>query len=502
MRSHYIMVGWGAVTPPVSAKGAGYSRGGAKEAVDARGIYAAMAGAFARASNNLSPPHPESRPGLQSPMPVATAVSLSLLGDALLYAVLPSQAEALGIPLVLVGVLLSANRVVRFVTNSWAGAVYAGRGRHTPFFLAMVGATVTTFSYAVPWGFWPFLAARAAWGTCWSYLRMGQLLAVLEWAGADERGRWIGRAQAVSRIGTIFSLVAGGYLTDRVGYTFTIVLFGVLTAVGALIAWRERERARHQAARSSSAEQPAPVQPSRRSDAEPHATATLGGSPDDSPWVGVGSMHRTGQATNAMDARRLKVTYVAGFAQGFVTFGLVMGTLALLLVQRFGQEVSFLGVVVGVATLSGWLLGARWLLEISLAPISGRLSDRLGRRTTVTLGALLQGIMLLAVAHATDASGIFLTACGLFAAAVVFSVSLDATATDLAAAGRPSVIMGRYNTANDAGAALGPVVGYVLSETIGLTILYTGVATLLAIIAGLVAWGFRGSKAEWYSAQV
>lgn len=88
-----------------------------------------------------------------SPLLVAAAVSVSLLGDALLYAVLPSQAPRLGIPLALVGVLLSANRIILLVTNSWAGAVYSRRGREGPFFAAMVGATVTTLSYALLWGF-------------------------------------------------------------------------------------------------------------------------------------------------------------------------------------------------------------------------------------------------------------------------------------------------------------------------------------------------------------
>jgi len=58
-----------------------------------------------------------------STMLVAAAVSVFLLGEALLYAVLPSQAPCLGIPLALVGILLSANRIIRLVTSSWAGAV-------------------------------------------------------------------------------------------------------------------------------------------------------------------------------------------------------------------------------------------------------------------------------------------------------------------------------------------------------------------------------------------
>src|SRR5690606_6379534 len=62
--------------------------------------------------------------------------------------------------------------------------------------------------------------------------------------GVHDRGHWLGRMQAVARIGTIFSLLLGGYLTDRAGYAPTVTLFGVLTAVGAGLAWREWNAAR------------------------------------------------------------------------------------------------------------------------------------------------------------------------------------------------------------------------------------------------------------------
>ena len=43
----------------------------------------------------------------------SSILSLALVGDALIYAVLPVHAETFGINLVWVGVLLSANRFVR-----------------------------------------------------------------------------------------------------------------------------------------------------------------------------------------------------------------------------------------------------------------------------------------------------------------------------------------------------------------------------------------------------
>ena len=46
----------------------------------------------------------------------STVMSLALLGDALLYAVLPVYAEDFGLTLPWVGVMLSANRFVRVFT--------------------------------------------------------------------------------------------------------------------------------------------------------------------------------------------------------------------------------------------------------------------------------------------------------------------------------------------------------------------------------------------------
>ena len=46
----------------------------------------------------------------------AAVLSIVLMGDALIYVVLPVSAEMFGISLIWVGILLSANRFVRIVT--------------------------------------------------------------------------------------------------------------------------------------------------------------------------------------------------------------------------------------------------------------------------------------------------------------------------------------------------------------------------------------------------
>ena len=65
----------------------------------------------------------------------ATVIALTIMGDSLMYSLLPLEAEALGIPIVYVGLLLSINRIVRLGSNAWAGIIFEKYGARLPFIL-------------------------------------------------------------------------------------------------------------------------------------------------------------------------------------------------------------------------------------------------------------------------------------------------------------------------------------------------------------------------------
>jgi len=74
----------------------------------------------------------------------SSILSLALVGDALIYAVLPVHAEIFGIGLIWVGVLLSANRFVRVFAYGWV-AVFAQRfGIRRICIAALLAAIVST----------------------------------------------------------------------------------------------------------------------------------------------------------------------------------------------------------------------------------------------------------------------------------------------------------------------------------------------------------------------
>jgi len=73
--------------------------------------------------------------------PLGLGTALSLMGDAALYTVLPTHAAEAGIALIQVGIILSANRVVRLFLNAPMGLAYDRSRRRRLFISALfVGA--------------------------------------------------------------------------------------------------------------------------------------------------------------------------------------------------------------------------------------------------------------------------------------------------------------------------------------------------------------------------
>lgn len=444
-----------------------------------------------------------------TPVPIAIALSLTLMGDSFLYAVLPTQAVALGIPLASVGILLSLNRFVRFFTNQWAGYVYGKGEREKPFFWATVAATASTWAYALPWGFWVFLLARALWGTSYSFLRLGNYLSVLERTKKSERGRWLGQTKAINRVAITVATALGGYLTDAIGYHFSVGIFGTLTACGTLIAFREMRRSQQSQHAEAPLDQLSQEEEQIEGDTALENDAVL----EDDAALEKDSTSIQGSVDESKDESknepelkskprgyiprkerlRLLVTFFGSFTHGLVTHGLVTGTVALLLMQRYGEDVSLLGFTVGVATLSGIVLGVRWFADIVIAPLGGRLADRMSRRLIVVLSAFLQAIALISVALSHLPVMTITSIWTVYIAAMLFALSLESIAGGIGMKGDLSSVMSRYSTVQDIGAALGPSVGFSLGIALGLKTLYLCAAGVLALV-GFLFWRQRPSR--------
>ncbi|CAN5626492.1 MFS transporter [soil metagenome] len=394
---------------------------------------------------------------------VSCAVAASILGDSLLYAVLPTIYEDLGLQAFMVGILLSANRFVRLLTNTVAGWTMARVGVRGPFVIAVFAAALTTAVYASGLGFAVFLVARMGWGLCWSFLRLGGSLAALDASDHRKRGYYLGFFAGVTRFGSFIAALIGGFMTDLIGFEETVLAFTALTVIGGLAVLRERP--------------PRPVTAPEPATSTSSAPTTL-----ESPVGNTGG-------------RRLWVVYATVLLQAMAIQGLVTATLGAWLRSSFGSDISLAFVTVGVASLTGMLLSIHFLGDFAWGPIAGHLPDRHGRLRFLLAAGVIEIAGLIGLAFAPSIWGVILSAVVLFLAATAVKVTLDALAGDLAPVERRSQTMSAYATWSDLGSAAGPLVGWIIGIGLGLNWMYLGSATTLIIAGGLMAATFRYDEA-------
>ncbi|NLF12127.1 MAG: MFS transporter, partial [Anaerolineaceae bacterium] len=382
------------------------------------------------------------RPQRELLLPLGVAVALSLTGDSTLYAVLPNQAEVVGVSLGTVGVLLGVNRLVRIPANPLAGILNDRLGRRRLFLLGLSLGIVSTLAYGLVHGFWPMLAARLLWGSAWALINVGGYTMILDRSSREDRGRLTGFYQMFYLLGLTLSPLVGGALTDALGFQPAVAACAGLSAVGLAVA-------------AIALPETGPKRPAARS--KPAGLRLAFG------------------RLLALRHSEPRVLLAAGlyFAIFFVSSGVLMSTIGLYLDQRWAGGLTVGGVGVGVASMAGGMLALRSLLGIAAGPAAGTLSDRLRSRWPVVGFGLVLGLVgfaLLATGGGVlgVAAGVALVALG--SGALI--ATLAAVVGDLAAGSRQGMIMGVLATAGDAGSAAGPLLAYGLAVAMDLRSVY------------------------------
>ena len=385
------------------------------------------------------------------------AVAFCILGDSLLYAVLPLAAPDLGISLPLVGILLSANRLVRLGSNTWVGGIFERMGPRRPFIASSIVGLLSTVLYGAGWGFTVFLAARLLWGIAWSGLRQGGYQAV--WAGSPTmKGRLMGLLWGLIRLGSACSVLIGGMLYDRYGYfpTITLVILVSILSVPLAFAIRWPDAAHIHAAHDASTGE------------------------ESTSWRA--RIRQFGAGWRAvLDAPHRRWLVGAGLVAYFL-HSIVVSTLSLFLQQRLGEGAHFAGWTFGVATIAGLILTVRWLIDLGFGPALGYLSDKLGQPQTAALLVCVQYVALLSAANLPPAgavAGIILVFLCDGGMSIVLNAAASGIATETA---RPHQYVSIFTTSTDAGSAIGPLLAYTIGGVFGISTMYLAVGAVLVVV--------------------
>ncbi len=261
-------------------------------------------------------------------------LSLCLFGDALIYIVLPVNAELFGISLAWVGILLAANRIIRTFIYGWVVRLGEWIGLKNLCLLTCFTAVMSTAGYGLLEGELPLLGSRMLWGISYA----GLLLVTLAYAARDRSrtGTRVGISRAVEQVGPLLAMTVGTWLAGVVGAKDVFIYLAVASACCLPLCF---------------------LLPPRSDDGPPTPPAarpSMFPKPDRFDilifWMGVG-------------------------IDGVFTL-----TITIMLAQHTSVEWAMVG--------GGLILSARRISEMVIAPSSGAIADRFGVRLPLIVASL------------------------------------------------------------------------------------------------------------------
>ncbi|MBC63753.1 MAG: hypothetical protein CL746_05480 [Chloroflexi bacterium] len=356
-------------------------------------------------------------------------LSLLIMGDSILYVLLPANGEFfrlnsfLGLPNEFwIGFLLSINRIVRFFTNIFSVKIYKRFGfRNTIFIACVLGASSTLF-YAVLKGVILLFIARIIWGFSYSLFRLGYQLRVFSYP-SNNFGKYLGYCVGVQRTGSFLVVTLGVLASIKFGINVTLISLSILLIPALFISYFIKE-----------------IDLSKLTSKKIN-------------W----NLAYNDQPPNL--SKKIIMVSLFKFTSSFSSNGLAIATIIPFLVS-VEKNLLELDTIVGIA---GFIIGFRHVADIFFGVIFGSISDRFGRKINILISTFL---MIVAIIIAITGLNFYLSVFCLvlmFFFSVSLETSLDALLGQLSPEQEKSSIVSRYSTWQDIGAAMGPLVGFMIA---------------------------------------
>lgn len=349
------------------------------------------------------------------------ALSFALLGDALIYIVLPVNADLFGVSLAWVGILLAANRIVRTFSYGMIAMIGERIGFRALCLIASGAAIISTGMYSLFEGWAALLIARVLWGLSYGAL----LLVSLGYAVSTgtKTGTRVGVSRGIEQVGPLFALTAGAWLAGILGPRDVFAYLALISCVALIFAFM----------------------------LPPH-TVFKQSSKDNKPSF-------------IPRPDRLDILI---FWMGFGVDGIFTMTITIIVAKYVSLEMAML--------IGGSIIAGRRVVEMLTAPIAGVFADRFGVRKPLIISSLLLTFGLVCVGVGWLSLGVLaiIIARGSLGTLIPAAVSFFSSEQGLKS-------MARNQTWRDIGAALGPLSAGFLLVSINPEVLHLIIAVVFVI---------------------
>ena len=359
-------------------------------------------------------------------------LTISLLGDALLYVILPVHAAAFGLSIAAVGFLLAVNRIIRTFTYGLIVRLGQQIGARNLALLTALTAAISTLGYGLFDGLWLLTPMRILWGLSYA----GLLIVTLDYASANaaKTGVRIGISRSVEQIGPLLVMSLGTWAVAITGPQDIFIYIGMLSTSALLLAW-------------CLSPQDAPAIP-------PARTAL---------WKSI-------------RIPRPKAIDGLIFWMGFGIDGVFTVTIALMWIPVSGIDAAII--------IGGVILALRRVGEMLIAPVSGNIADRFGLAIPLVVMLVICGCGFFAIGMGYLVAGSAALVICRGALGTLFPAASAALYRD-----DHMHALTRNQTWRDIGAAAGPLLAGLL---LGVMTAQTLHLIMLGLFAASSGWFFLG----------
>tara|TARA_B110000438_G_scaffold274721_1_gene295103 strand:+ start:98 stop:1333 length:1236 start_codon:yes stop_codon:yes gene_type:complete len=371
------------------------------------------------------------------PQIIFTIVPLGLIimGDSILYVILPSNYEFFKINSFLgvdsgfwIGFILSINRFVRIFSNVFSVKIIKILGLRNSMFVATFAGSLSTLGYGLFKGVLLIVLMRIIWGFSYSIFRLSYYLKVYSYE-ITNYGRHIGFCLSIQRLGSFIAVTFGVYISVKYGYFNILLLLSLLLIPALFIVYNIKE-------------------------------------------ININSITKPSLSWNLLYIDQIKdirknilIISFFKFSSSFTSNGLAIATIAPFLISINKNTFSYESIIL----LAGIVVGFRWLADIMFGLIFGTLSDKFGRQSNIIISAITMLIsIIIAVSNISFYVSVFCIIL-MFFISVSLETSLDALIGETAPEKEKSSIISRYSTWQDLGAAFGPILGFVIGSYFGIS---------------------------------
>nr|WP_054053652.1 MFS transporter [Alloactinosynnema sp. L-07] len=360
------------------------------------------------------------------------------IGFGLVAPALPTFARSFDVSVTAASIVVSAFAVARLVFAPAAGALLGRIGERKVYLTGLMIVAVSTGACAFADEYWQLVTVRALGGIGSTMFTVSGVALLVHLTPPTVRGKATGLWGTSFLLGTVVGpLVGGGLITISLRAPF--IAYAAALVVAILIVWLSL---RGSTLIAEAGENPHPELPLR----------------------------------TAMRDSGFRAALASNFANGWAAFGVRVSLVPLFITEVLDREDSFAGTALAVFAAG----------NVAMLMVSGRLSDRWGRKPPVLIGLVVAGLATMAVGY-TESVPVFmlLTAVAGLGTGILSPPQSAAVADVIGSNARGGQVLAAFQMVADIGAILGPIIAGVLADQLSYTASFLATGALL-IVAALI----------------